>query len=58
MGLRSWFRRFCNRAVQIAAKWFRMSSFMSEAYLDDGGMAVWQGRPSGWEYDRFEELCK
>jgi hypothetical protein len=35
-----------------------MSSFMSEAYLDDGGMAVWQGRPSGWEYQRFEELCK
>ena len=58
MGLRSWWRRFRNKMISIAASWFHSDNFQSTAYLNDGGTAVWQGRPVGWKYETFEELCR
>lgn len=58
MGLRSWWRRFTNRIKQVAAVFFYGDNFLSQAYFEDGGHAVWQGRPVGSDYHAYEELCK
>lgn len=47
-----------NAIKRVAANFVASDSFMSRAYFYDGGYAVWQGRPRGLEYDRFQAICK
>jgi hypothetical protein len=58
MALKSWWRRFLNNMREVAAGFVRGSSFVSVAYFDDGGYAVWQGRPKGRDYDAYREMCR
>jgi hypothetical protein len=56
MGLRSWWRRFKQRCVEIYNKYVHSDRYQAKAYFDDGFVAVYRGPPRGDAFDKWSDF--